>query len=130
MFCSSCGEKINVENAKYCSNWGKKLKFDKSVDTSAHTAPKKITYEEFKRRKEEKRSLKFKFNNLSKRAKIENSASSNSLQSVTFQVGQMIAKDGDLRIKRGANLPLKVSQFINQDELKTRAVHTGYIVYK
>ena len=101
-------------NAKYCSNCGEKLKFDKSVDASVHTAPKNITYQEFKKIKGAKSVVK---------VQVQQSVqeSQSSLQSVTIQVGQVVAKDGDLRIKRGANLSLKVSQFINQDELKTRA---------
>ena len=53
-----------------------------------------------------------------KKAKLDKTP----IQDVTIQVGLMVSKDGELKIKRGSNLPIKVSPMIGPKELKSKAV--------
>lgn len=116
MFCSSCGIEKLIENAKYCSNCG--FKYSEQVNSKNSN---KISFDEFRKRKEETRTHHFNRGMAAKKLK-SNSTSTATMQDVTIQIGLMATKDGEMKVKRGSNLPLKVSPSTNYEELKDRAV--------
>ena len=121
MFCSQCGLK-SVVDAKYCHACGSKCENNPSSSSASTTCTSGLssvgnfpTYENFRLRKEVDRSKHFK-----KKQKLSDQGMQD--VHVTIQIGFMIAKDGDLVIKRGSYLPLKVKPSIRASELLQMAV--------
>ncbi len=75
MFCSGCGTQCKVPNGKYCSTCGTKLEPDVQ---GGNSSLKPVSFQEFRRKKEQDRRTKFKPSK-SKKAKVV-------LQDVTIQV--------------------------------------------
>lgn len=110
MFCPVCGEKLQI-NAKYCHECGGK--YSSTTSTSSKTGSK-LSYADFKKKKEESRTTKFNVPTGKKKPKLD--------LDVTIHIGLMSTKDSDLKVKRGATLPLKVSPSIKVNELLEKAV--------
>lgn len=92
-----------------------------TVSDKMNASSTKITFEEFRKRKEESRSQSFppKGKHMAaKRGKVE----AKQAQDITIQVGQMVSRDGDLKVNRGSNLPLKVNPSVSYEDLKSKAV--------
>ncbi|PFX11130.1 hypothetical protein AWC38_SpisGene25360 [Stylophora pistillata] len=111
MFCSGCGQEKLAQDANYCSKCGTKY----SEGAKPTGAPNKKSFAEFRKRKEDNRTQHF-----HKKSKLNTIPTS--IQDVTIQIGLMATKDGEIRVKRGSNLPLKVSPVTKYDELREKAV--------
>ena len=122
MFCSGCGSKF-ISDAKFCHVCG--LTKDVKDEDSLHvtqlepepsrkraqsTASVALSFEEYRERKGQERSSRF----VPKKAKKEKSEK---LNEGTIQIGLIRLKNGELKVIRGSNLPLKVLPTIGAEEL-------------
>ena len=103
MFCSSCGAKSLVENAKYWSKCGLCLS-----NPTSESSNKTIGFEEFRKKEETERSTRFR-----PRKKLKASITAGKLKAteteVSVNVGYMkLEASGNLKRCRGKTLPVKV----------------------
>ena len=113
MFCAHCATEVLSSAANFCYSCGKELN-----EKADEPKSRKLSYEDFRRRKAEERGSKF-----CKRAKGNASSSKNTEASeVIIQIGVMIWKYGELATRRGSSLPLKVPFNVTSEVLKAKAV--------
>ena len=151
MFCSTCGTEC-VSTAKFCHKCGFRTKpkgeeqenttkdgSTSSVhvdgtssggrdrggcdDSSKTAGAVTVTFDQFKKRKEEDRRSYF-----GKRGKKVNLQADLDSSDVKIDIGVIVLKDGILLMKRGSTLPVTVPQTIGSDDLLEKAVekHSRY----
>lgn len=120
MFCHSCGLSL-IKSAKYCHNCGKTVKRENDATSSSststnsqHVKPNKpMSLSDFHSMREEARRATFTYKDAKKKKVAE--------QDVTIQVAGIMC-GRDLKVKKGSNLPLKVSSNITAQALLSVAV--------
>ena len=109
MFCTHCAAGVLSSAANCCYSSGKELN-----EKADEPKSRKLSYEDFRKRKAEERGSKF-----WKMAKGNAPSSENTAASeVVMQIGVMIWKDGELATRSGSSLPLKVPSNATSEVLK------------
>ena len=106
MFCSSCGAKSCLANAKYCSNCGAQYPSNKPTNCN-----KTIGFDDFKKRKEMERSTRFQ---PKKKLKVLSTKSKAKETKASINIGFLrVEASGNLKRCRGKTLPVKVRPTAN-----------------
>lgn len=124
MFCSRCGSRA-VENAKYCSNCG--LSFASSSASPScqgvkdQEVRKTVSFDEFKKRKENERSSRFQPK--VKKSKTSKAKSKVHANETSINIGFMkLESQKNLKRCRGKTLPVKVSTTANAHSILEKGV--------